>query len=409
MSSNQPLIFDALRTPRGMGRAVSENKTGGSLAERPPHQLVVQLIDALKRRHAGLLEHINSLTLGCVGQIGAQGGHLALVSRLASGLADQVTVKTLNNYCASGLTAINDAAKSLLAGDPGLHLAGGVESLSSVAFLGDQASYYCDPVLAKQLRWAPPVMGAELIATLQGYNKAELDNISLQSHLKAQTAWDKGYYDASVIPITHDSGAVALARDELIRGNLNIDKLAAMAPAFSRQGAAGFDAMMLAEYPQLDAINHVHSIANCPGMADGAALVVVGDHASGARAGLSPKARILAMAETAGDPILQLTAGLDAVDEVLRKTHLSIKDFDRIEFMEAFAAPTLKFLQDYRPDIDKVNVNGGHIAMGHPMGASGAILLTTLVHELHRCDGSLGLVVTQAAGGIGCAMIIERM
>ena len=409
MSSNQPLIFDALRTPRGMGRAASEKKTGGSLAEHRPHQLVVQLIDALKRRHTGLPEHINSLTLGCVGQIGDQGGHLALVSRLASGLADQVTVKTLNNYCVSGLTAVNDAAKSVLAGDPGLHLAGGVESLSSVAFLGDRASYYCDPELAKQLRWAPPVMGAELIATLQGYSKAELDNLSLQSHLKAQSAWDKGYYDASVVAITHDSGTVALARDELIRGNLNIDKLASMAPAFSQQGAAGFDAMMLAEYPQLDAIDHVHSIANCPGMADGAALVVVGDRASGARAALNPKARILAMAETAGDPILQLTAGLDAVDEVLRKTHLSIKDFDRIEFMEAFAAPTLKFLQDYQPDIDKVNVNGGHIAMGHPMGASGAILLTTLVHELHRCDGSLGLVVTQAAGGIGCAMIIERL
>ena len=409
MSSNQPLIFDALRTPRGMGRAASEKKTGGSLAEHRPHQLVVQLIDALKRRHTGLHEHINSLTLGCVGQIGDQGGHLALVSRLASGLADQVTVKTLNNYCVSGLTAVNDAAKSVLAGDPGLHLAGGVESLSSVAFLGDRASYYCDPELAKQLRWAPPVMGAELIATLQGYSKAELDNLSLQSHLKAQSAWDKGYYDASVVAITHDSGAVALARDELIRGHLNIDKLASMAPAFSQQGAAGFDAMMLAEYPQLDAIDHVHSIANCPGMADGAALVVVGDRASGARAALNPKARILAMAETAGDPILQLTAGLDAVDEVLRKTHLSIKDFDRIEFMEAFAAPTLKFLQDYQPDIDKVNVNGGHIAMGHPMGASGAILLTTLVHELHRCDGSLGLVVTQAAGGIGCAMIIERL
>ncbi len=409
MSSNQPLIFDALRTPRGMGRAASEKKTGGSLAEHRPHQLVVQLIDALKRRHTGLPEHINSLTLGCVGQIGDQGGHLALVSRLASGLADQVTVKTLNNYCVSGLTAVNDAAKSVLAGDPGLHLAGGVESLSSVAFLGDRASYYCDPELAKQLRWAPPVMGAELIATLQGYSKAELDNLSLQSHLKAQSAWDKGYYDASVVAITHDSGAVALARDELIRGHLNIDKLASMAPAFSQQGAAGFDAMMLAAFPQLDAIDHVHSIANCPGMADGAALVVVGDRASGARAALNPKARILAMAETAGDPILQLTAGLDAVDEVLRKTHLSIKDFDRIEFMEAFAAPTLKFLQDYQPDIDKVNVNGGHIAMGHPMGASGAILLTTLVHELHRCDGSLGLVVTQAAGGIGCAMIIERL
>ena len=409
MSLPEALIFDALRTPRGLGRPASETKPGGSLAEHPPHELVVQLIDVLRSRHTGLSEHIKSLTLGCVGQIGAQGGHLALVSRLASGLPHHVSVKTLNNYCVSGLTAINDAAKSVLAGDAGLHIAGGVESLSSVAFLGDQASYYSDSALAKQLRWAPPVMGAELIATLQGYSKADVDNISLQSHIKAQAAWDRGYYDASVVPITHASGEVALSRDELIRGNLTMDKLASMAPAFSQQGAAGFDAMMLAEHPQLDAIEHIHSIANCPGMADGAALVLVGERASGEQAGLTPKARILAMAETAGDPILQLTAGLDAIKEVLRKTQLSIEDFDRIEFMEAFAAPMLKFLQDYRPDIGRVNVNGGHIAMGHPMGATGAILLTTLVHELHRCDGSLGLVVTQAAGGIGCAMIIERL
>ena len=409
MSLTEPLIFDALRTPRGMGRAASETKSGGSLATLQPHELVVQLIDALSQRNIGLAEHINCLTLGCVGQIGAQGGHLALVSRLASNLADTVAVKTLNNYCVSGLTAINDAATNILAGNSGIHLAGGVESLSAVSFLADRASYYCDTSLARQLRWAPPIMGAELIATLQGYSKTELDSISLRSHAKASAAWENGHYDLSVTPVTGASGEVVLERDELIRYNLTIEKLTAMPPAFAEQGASGYDSMMLSEHPHLTRIEHIHSFANCPGMADGAALAVIGDRDSGARASLTPKAKIIAMAETSGDPVLQLTAGLDAIDAVLRQSKLDIHDFDRIEFMEAFAAPVLKFLQDYQPDIDKVNVNGGHIAMGHPMGATGAILLTSLVHELHRCDGSLGLVVAQAAGGIGSAMVIQRI
>ena len=409
MSPQDVFIFDALRTPRGLGRAPKDDKPGGSLSSHLPHELVVGLTEALDRRNAGLLANLCSLTLGCVGQIGAQGGHLALVSRLASRIANHVPVKTLNNYCVSGLTAVNDAATAVAAGGTGLHAAGGVESLSAVGFLADKASYYSDPKLIHQLQWAPPIMGAELIATLQGYSKPDLDQISLRSHLNAQAAWDKGYYESSVIPVKNAAGAVVLERDELIRANLTADKLAAMPPAFAEQGAAGFDAMMLAEHPQLNAIEHIHSFANCPGMADGAALVVVGNAASGQEAELTPKARVLAMAETAGDPVLQLTAGLDAVDSVLAQTDLAIEDLDRIEFMEAFAAPTLKFLQDYKPDIDKVNVNGGHIAMGHPMGATGAILLTTLVHELERCGGDKGLVVAQAAGGIGSAMIIERV
>ena len=252
-------------------------------------------------------------------------------------------------------------------------------------------------------------MGAELIATLEGYSKAELDAVTLLSHQRAHAAWQNDAYAASVEPVWNAAGNVLLDRDELVRKDLTVDDLAAMQPAFAEQGAMGFDAAMLAEHGDLELINHVHSIANCPGMADGAALILLGSHEAGEAAGLEPRARIVAMAETADDPVLQLTAGFKAMERLMAKTGLQIGDFDRIEFMEAFAAVPLKFERDYGPDPDKVNVNGGHLAMGHPMGATGAILLTTLVHELAQCDGELGIVVAQAGGGIGSAMIVERV
>jgi acetyl-CoA C-acetyltransferase/acetyl-CoA acyltransferase len=402
-------LFDAVRTPRGKGAPPRDDKPGGALAAVRPHELVVGLIDALEVRNPGMSEAVAGLTLGCVGQVGAQGGHIALVSRLASRLADQVPVKSLNNFCVSGLTAIADAAAQVGSGGDGLYLAGGVECLSQVGFLADQAHYYQDPELMRLLRWAPPIMGAELIATLEGFSKADLDALTLESHRRAHAAWQDGAYAASVEPVRGGDGDILLERDELVRGDLTEERLAAMQPAFAEQGAMGFDAAMLAAHPELDEIDHVHSIANCPGMADGAALALLGRPEAGAAAGLEPRARIRALAETADDPVLQLTAGFRAIDRLLQETGLRIGDFDRIEFMEAFAAVPLKFQRDYAPDPDRVNVNGGHLAMGHPMGATGAILMTTLVHELQRCDGELGLVVAQAGGGIGSAMIVERV
>ena len=409
MKRTEALIYDALRTPRGLGRAATKDKPGGCLSSCAPHDLVVRLIGALDERNPHLLSNIASLTLGCVGQVAAQGGHLALVSRLASNVPNNVPVKTLNNYCVSGLTAVNDAAMGAEICKKGLHIAGGVESMSSVGFLADQATYYTEKAFSNKLKWAPPIMGAELIATLENYSKSDLDEITLRSHLLADSAWERGHYKDSVMPVMDTEGTVLLERDELIRGNLTLEKLAAMPPAFAQQGETGFDNMVLKEHPQLNSIKHVHSIANCPGMADGAALLVIGNRESGDAAGLTPKARIVAKVETGGDPILQLTGGLDALEILLAENALSIDDFDRIEFMEAFAAPTLKFLRSFKPDIDKVNVNGGHIAMGHPMGATGAILLTSLLHELERCDGTLGLLVAQGAGGIGSGIIIERV
>lgn len=408
MNQQDVFIYDAVRTPRGKGRAAKDGKPGGALAEVAPQQLVAGLVDALRRRNASFAEHTQNLTLGCVGQVGSQGGHIALVSRLTASLPDTIAVQTLNNYCVSGLTAVNTSAAIASSRGNTLSLAGGVESLSQVGFLADRASYYSDPKLVKQLRWAPPIMGAELLATLEGYTKSELDELTLRSHQRATKAWQDGAFDACVEPVMADAKTL-LAEDELIRPDLSLDALEAMQPAFAAQGEQGFDAMMLQAFPELDAINHVHSFANCPGMADGAALVLLGNGAAGDSAGLTPKARIICTADTADDPVLQFSAGFKAMDQVLADSGLQISDFDRIEFMEAFAAVPLKFLRDYQPDPDKVNVNGGHLAMGHPMGATGAILLTQLVHELDRCDGERGLVVASAGGGLGSAMIIERV
>lgn len=404
MSDSAVYLYDALRTPRAKGRAAKGDRPGGALSETAPQTLVANLIDAIETRTPGTKARTTRLSLGCVGQTGPQGGHIALVSRLAARLPDSTAVRTLNNNCVSGLSAVMDAA--LWTGrDGGLALAGGVEMLSQVGFLADKAPYYSDPKTIADLRWAPPVLGAELIATIDGIDKAELDAFTHRSHQRAHAAWVRGFYDSHVVPVQNAAGEALIARDALIRPQMSPDELAAMPPAFAAQGAAGFDAMMLRAFPDLPRINHVHSIANCPGMADGAALILLGTD----QPDLTPRARIIDYVETAGDPVLQLTAGFTALDIILDRQSLSVGDIDRWEFMEAFAAPPVKFLRDYGVDPDRVNVNGGHLAMGHPMGATGAILLAALLCELEASGMRYGMVVAQAGGGIGAAMLIERV
>ncbi len=403
-------IFDALRTPRGKGVAKRGDKPGGALSDVPPQDLVTQLISALDQRNNGVLsDSVARLYLGCVGQVGAQGGHIALLSRILSSLPDHVAVKTLNNYCVSGLTAIGDAVLATQSGQQGFTLAGGVECLSQVPFMADKASYYSDPAVIQSTKWAPPVMGAELVATLGGYKKEQLDDLTYQSHQKAAAAWQADKYASSVMTVLGADGAALLSEDELIRANTSMDSLATLPAAFSELGESGFDAMMLNAFPEVSAINHLHTIAHCPGMADGAALALIGSQKAGEAVGLKPKAKVVAYQECAGDPVLQFGAGFSAMESVLADANLRLSDIDLIEFMEAFAAVPLKFQTDYQPDPDKVNVNGGHLAMGHPMGATGAILTTTLVHELERRKAKTGMVVTHAGGGIGSAMIVERV
>jgi len=396
-------IYDAVRTPRAKGRE------DGALAKLGAHELVAQLVAALKNRAgADAVDSASALLLGCVGQIGAQGGNIALVSRLHAGLPHDMTAWTLNNFCVAGLTAAGQAAALASAGENRLMLAGGVEMLSQVPFMGDKASYYTNPDLARALRYAPVALAADLLATKAGLDRVALDHEVITSHQRAAQAWANGRNDAAVIPVQGVDGGALLDFDECIRPGMDQTALDALPPAFEKLGAAGYDAMMLAANPGLDRIGHLHSIAHCPPMADGAALVLIGSKAAGDAAGLKPKARIRARMDTAGDPVDQLTAGFAAMDALLAQTGLSLRDFDRIEFMEAFAAVPALFRRDRDADPERVNVNGGHLAMGHPMGATGAILLTTLVHELERCGGSLGLVVAHGGSGTGSAMIVER-
>jgi acetyl-CoA C-acetyltransferase len=397
-------IYDVLRTPRAKGRAAKGDKPGGALSTAAPQTLVAGLIDAIEARHPEVKSRTTRLSLGCVGQIGSQGGHIALVSRLAAKLPDSTAVRTLNNNCVSGLSAVMDAAL-WTERDSGLAMAGGVEMLSQVGFLADKAPYYSDPQTIADLRWAPPVLGAELIATIDGIEKSELDAFTHRSHQRAHAAWESGFYDSHVVPVQDKAGETLIARDALIRPQMDIESLTAMPPAFAQQGAAGFDAMMLRAHPKFSAINHVHSVANCPGMADGAALILLGTE----QEDLTPRARIIDYIETSADPVLQLTAGFRAIDALLDRQSLSAADIERWEFMEAFAAPPVKFLRDYAVDPDCVNVNGGHLAMGHPMGATGAILLTALLCELEASGTRRGMVAAQAGGGIGAAMLIERV
>lgn len=397
-------IFDAVRTPRGKGRP------DGSLAAVPPAELVAQLVRAMRARvgHEAVAaaEHF---ALGCVTEVGAQGGHIALVARIRAGLPESLPCLTVNNFCVSGLSAIAQAARRVALGEAGLALAGGVESMSQVEFLADKADYYADLTLARALGWAPVGLAADLMAEREGIDRAALDAVTLRSHARARAAWAEGRFDASVIPVTGEDGAVRLARDENIRDLGDGTGLAKMRLAFDQIGAAGFDDIILAERPELASLPHVHTVAHCPPISDGAGLVLVGSAEAGRAAGLTPLARIRAIAETADDHVLQLTAGFAALELALKRAGCILAEMGAIEFMEAFAATIVKFNRDYEADPDRVNVNGGHLAMGHPMGASGAILTGTLLDAMRRLDAGLGVVAATGGVGVGAAMVLERV
>jgi acetyl-CoA acetyltransferase family protein len=397
-------VFDAVRTPRGKGRP------DGSLAAIPPATLVAQLVAALERRLGRAAVHaVGHFALGCVTEVAAQGGHIALIARIRAGLPETLPCLTLNNFCVSGMSAIAQAARRVALGEVGLALAGGVESMSQVAFLADRASYYDDMTLAAELGWAPVGLAADLMAAREGIDRAALDAITLRSHARALAAWRGGWFDDRVIAVTGADGTTALARDENVRDLGDGSGLARMRLAFDGVGAAGFDDIILARRPELAALPHIHTVAHCPPVSDGAGLALIGSREAGERAGLKPVARIVSMAETADDPVLQLTAGFAALDQALARAGRSLGEMGAIEFMEAFAAVPVKFERDYRPDPERVNVNGGHLAMGHPMGASGAILVGTLLDAMSRLDAECGVVAATGGVGVGAAMVLERV
>lgn len=396
-------IFDAVRTPRGKGRM------GGSLSHIPPAQLVAQLARALEVRVGReALQSVEHFTLGCVTQVGGQGGHIALASRIQAGLPDILPCLTINNFCVSGLSAVADAARRIASGEIDLALAGGVESMSRVEFMSDKADYYADLAMADAMGWAPVGVAADLLAAQEKIERPDMDACVVRSHARAASAWEAGRFEARVVPVLNADGSLALARDENIRDYGDGSTLARLPPVFAAAGAAGFDDILLAHRPDLGPLTHRHTIAHCPPISDGAALVLLGTREAGAALGLRPLARIRAMAEAGGDPVLQLTAGFTAMDQALARAGLTLDAMGAVEFMEAFAVVAAKFERDRQPDMSRVNINGGHLAMGHPMGATGAILLGALIDSMTQSDAELGLVVATGGVGVGAAMILER-
>lgn len=377
-------IRDAVRTPRGKARP------DGGLASLKPHQLVGELIDALDSRNDGAARRADALILGCVGQVGAQGANVALVAKMHAGLPDDAFAFSLNNYCVSGLTAIGQAAQMVEAGTAATALAGGVEMMSRVPFMGDKADYYADADFPHRTRYIPVVVAADRLAEDIGVSRQEMDEAALASQQK--TAAAEG------TPLVASRIAVnGLDREEPARASTTADSLAAMEPAFAPLGEQYAEALNGRK------IDHRHTVAHAPPMCDGAAVALVTGEADGARA------RIVAYAEAGGDPAASLTAGFTAMDKALARAGLTLADMDRIEFMEAFAVTIVKFLKEREVDAGRVNVGGGHMAKGHPMGATGAILLSSLLDALDAAQGRYGLVVAAGAQGVGAAMVVERL
>ncbi len=398
-------IYDALRTPRGRG------KPTGSLYGVKPVSLITGLIDETLRRMPGLDPAlIDDIVLGVVSPLGDQGADIARTAAVAAGLPDTVAGVQLNRFCASGLEAVNIAAQKVRSGWEDLVLAGGVESMSRVPMGSDGGAWALDPEVNFTTGFVPQGISADLIATIAGFDRETVDAYALQSQARAAKAWANGYFARSVVPVRDRNGLTVLDRDEHIRADSTAESLGALRPSFAEIGEkAGFDAVALQKYHWVERIEHVHTAGNSSGIVDGAALVAIGSEAAGAAAGLTPRARVVATALSGADPTIMLTGPAPAARKALAKAGLGVDDLDLVEINEAFAAVVLRFVADLGLNPDIVNANGGAIAMGHPLGATGAMILGTLVDELERRGGRYGLATLCAGGGMGIATVIERI
>jgi len=401
--TSEAYIYDAIRTPRGRGKA------DGALHDTPPIDLLVTLLHALEQRTPLDTAQVDDIVLGCVTPIGEQGGNIARAAALYAGWDVDTPGMQLNRFCASGLEAVNTAAMKVRAGWEHLVVAGGVESMSRVPMGADGGALYDDPRVSSAIGFVPQGIGADLIATLEGFTRDDVDRYALASQQRAARAAQEGRF-RSLIPVRNAAGAVILAHDEHIRPNTTLEGLAALKPAFARIGEAQFDAIALAQYPQLSRIEHVHTAGNASGIVDGAALVLVGSATAGERLGVKPRARVRAAALVGAEPTIMLTGPGPASLKALKLAGMSIDDIDLIEVNEAFAAVVLRFLRDVGlEDTTKVNVNGGAIALGHPLGATGAMLLGAALDELERTGQGTALITLCVGGGMGIATIIERV
>ncbi|WP_298180507.1 acetyl-CoA C-acetyltransferase [Saccharomonospora sp.] len=402
--STEAFIYEAIRTPRG------KNK-GGSLHGTKPVDLVVGLLDELKARHTDLDPAlIDDIILGVVSPVGDQGADIARAAAIAGGLPDTVAGVQLNRFCASGLEAVNQAAQKVRAGWDDLVIGGGVESMSRVPMGSDGGAMFTDPATNYDSYFVPQGIGADLIATIEGFSREDVDAYAVRSQERAEAAWSGGYFAKSVVPVKDINGVTILDHDEHRRPGTTMETLAKLKPAFADLGDfAGFDAVALQKYHWIEKIDHVHTGGNSSGIVDGAAIVLVGNEEIGKTIGMEPRARIVATAVTGSDPTIMLTGPTPATQKVLDKAGLTVDDIDLFELNEAFASVVLKWMKDLNLPEEKVNVNGGAIAMGHPLGATGAMILGTMVDELERRQARRALVTLCIGGGMGLATIIERV
>ncbi|MCM3763816.1 acetyl-CoA C-acetyltransferase [Neobacillus niacini] len=395
-------IYDAIRTPRGA------TKNNGSLREMAPVHYVSQLFHALEARNELSLKEVNDIVLGCVTQIREQGGNIAKVAALFAGLPNTIPGMTVNRYCASGLDAVLIAAAKVKAGMDELVIAGGVESSSRVPMFSDEASWFSDPEVATKTNFIHMGLAADLMASLSGFTREDLDQYAFESHERAEHAYQQGFFDRSLIPVYDHDSKELLDKDELIRPDTTMEKLAALKPSFSEKHVRGMKSQIKLEFQHVEEISHLHHAGNSPTLADGASLILIGSKEKGKRLGLTPRARIVASTNVADHPFL-LGGGQKAAEAVLKKAGLTIEDIDLFEFNEAFAATVIKFQRDFGLERDQLNPNGGVIAMGHALGATGGMLICTLLDELERRNQRRGLVAISGAAGVGTALIIERV
>ena len=403
--ANEAYIYEAIRTPRGRGKA------NGSLHGVKPVTLVTGLIDELRTRHPNMDPNaIDDLVLGCVTPVGDQGADIAKTAAIFAGLPDTVAGTQVNRFCASALEAVNIAAQKVRSGWDQLIIAGGVECMSRVPMGSDGGAWAMDPETAYDTYFVPQGISADLIATTEGFTREDVDAYAVQSQQRSAAAWSAGNFAKSVVPVKDRNGVTLLDHDEHMRPDTTMESLAKLKPSFAGIGEmGGFDAVALQKFHWVESINHVHTPGNSSGIVDGAALLVVGNEQVGKDFGMAPRARIVATAVSGADPTIMLTGPTPATRKVLKTAGLTVDDIDVWELNEAFAAVVLKWVKDFGLPMDKVNVNGGAIAMGHPLGATGAMILGTVVDELERSGGRYGLVTLCIGGGMGLATIVERV
>jgi acetyl-CoA C-acetyltransferase len=405
MASNahEAIVYDAIRTPRGRG------KSSGSLHEVKPISLLTGVLKELQSRHELDTSQVDDVVMGCVTPVGEQGSCIAKTAALAAGWDYRASGVQLNRFCASGLEAVNMAAQKVRSGWEDLVVAGGVESMSRVPLGTDRGPWACDPQTAFDTAFIPQGISADLIATLEGFTRDQVDAYAMRSQQRAGAAREAGRFQRSLVPVEDGIGDVILDHDEFIRPQTTMEGLAALKTSFDKMGEMGYDAVAIQRYPQVERIRHVHTPGNSSGIVDGAAAVLIGTEEKGKQLGLTPRARIVSVALSGADPTIMLTGPMPAARKALAKAGMKIEQIDLFEINEAFAVVPMKFMKELHVSDEIVNVNGGAIAMGHPLGATGAMILGTLIDELERRKLRYGLATLCVGGGMGIATIVERL